>query len=113
MRRRPLAALLGLALGLVLAEGAARLLEARRPVPPPTAQLTFRPHALLNFELTPDVRRRGRETIGPLGFRGPTPGVPKPAGTLRVLCLGGSTTYGDGLEDGDTYPVRLQELLAA
>jgi lysophospholipase L1-like esterase len=113
MRRRPLAALIGLALGLGLAEGGARVLEARRPAPAPTAPLTFRPHALLNFELTPDVRRRGRETIGPLGFRGLTPAVPKPAGTLRVLCLGGSTTYGDGLADGETYPERLQDLLAA
>lgn len=111
-RRRWLAGLLGIALGLGLAEGVARWIESRRPVAP-TAPLTFRPHALLAFELTPDVRRRGREGIGPAGFRGPAPAVPKPDGVRRVLCLGGSTTYGDGLADGETYPERLGERLGA
>jgi lysophospholipase L1-like esterase len=108
MGRRLLAGLIGLALGLGLAEGVARFVESRRTDGGPGAPLTFRPHALLSFELTPDVRRRGRETIGPIGFRGPTPAVPKPEGTTRVLCLGGSTTYGDGLEDGETFPEQLQ-----
>jgi lysophospholipase L1-like esterase len=113
MRRRLLAGLLGLALGLALAEGAARWIEARSPDrPAPAAPPAFRPHALLSFELTPGVQRRGRETIGPHGFRGAAPAVPKPADVVRILCLGGSTTYGDGLADGETYPEQLQALLA-
>jgi lysophospholipase L1-like esterase len=30
---------------------------------------------------------------------------------VRILCLGGSTTYGSGLEAGETYPARLAALL--
>lgn len=112
MRRRLLAGFLGLAVGLALAEGAARWLEARRPErPAPAAPAAFRPHALLTFELTPLVERRGRESIGAHGFRGVPSVLPKPADTTRILCLGGSTTYGDGLPDGETYPERLGELI--
>ena len=114
MRRRLLAALLGTLLALALAEGLARVLEARRPAaPPPSASLAFRPHALLGYELVPGHVRRGRESIGPHGFRGRAPALPKPEGVRRVLCLGGSTTYGDGLADGETYPEQLEALLAA
>ena len=46
------------------------------------------------------------------GFRGPEITLDKPSGTLRVLLLGGSTTY-DTNTDGETWGDRLQELLAA
>jgi len=36
---------------------------------------------------------------------------PKPSGALRVVCLGGSTTFGYNLRDSETYPQRLQERL--
>jgi lysophospholipase L1-like esterase len=36
---------------------------------------------------------------------------PKPPGSLRILCLGGSTTYGYNLADGETYTERLEARL--
>jgi lysophospholipase L1-like esterase len=51
--------------------------------------------------------------INELGFRGH---LPDPAldgdGGLRVVCLGDSFTFGWGVEDGETYPVQLEEALA-
>jgi lysophospholipase L1-like esterase len=35
----------------------------------------------------------------------------KPAGELRILCLGGSTTAGEEVADDETYPAQLQALL--
>jgi lysophospholipase L1-like esterase len=45
------------------------------------------------------------------GFRGPEVSLEKPPGTLRVLCLGGSTTY-DTNSDGETWEDDLQSRLA-
>jgi lysophospholipase L1-like esterase len=45
------------------------------------------------------------------GFRGPDVSLEKPPGTLRVLCLGGSTTY-DTNSDGETWEDDLQSRLA-
>lgn len=48
--------------------------------------------------------------INNLGFRGEDTGYPKPSGTIRVVCLGGSTTFGS-VSDGLTWPERLEEEL--
>lgn len=45
------------------------------------------------------------------GFRGAEITLEKPPGTLRVLCLGGSTTY-DTNTDGETWEDSLQSRLA-
>ena len=40
--------------------------------------------------------------------------MPKPPTAYRIVCLGGSTTYGDGVEDWHfTYPALLQDSLRA
>jgi lysophospholipase L1-like esterase len=44
------------------------------------------------------------------GLRGPEIG-PKAPGTLRVLALGDSFTFGVGAKEGQTFPARLQSLL--
>src|SRR5262245_13523321 len=36
---------------------------------------------------------------------------PKPAGTYRIFCLGGSTTYGHPYDDRTSFPGWLRELL--
>jgi len=47
-----------------------------------------------------------------VGFRGKDVTLPKPAGTYRILCVGGSTTEEGGTDDS-TYPARLEKKLAA
>jgi len=49
--------------------------------------------------------------ISDFGVRGPGPG-PRRANTFRLLLLGDSQTFGFGVLDHETYPARLQELLA-
>lgn len=45
-----------------------------------------------------------------LGFRGADFAPAKPAGTFRVVCLGGSSTFGFHNADDETYPYLLQRL---
>jgi len=58
------------------------------------------------------VEFTNRVAIDREGMRGPEPGPPDP-GTLRILALGDSFTFGVGAEAGETYPARLQEILRA
>ncbi len=61
--------------------------------------------------LKPDGRVSYR--INEHGFRGGPLSVDKQAGTFRVVCLGDSITFGEGVREEDTYPARLEKLLAA
>lgn len=55
----------------------------------------------------------GRVTyrINEHGMRGPSFETSKPAGTFRILCMGDSFTFGEGMHYDDTYPVRLARLI--
>jgi len=44
------------------------------------------------------------------GFRGPEFTKDKPENTYRIFTLGGSTTFGSGVFDNQTYPNYLQEM---
>ena len=45
------------------------------------------------------------------GYRGKAVSMERRPGVARVLCLGGSTTYGDGVEDSNaTYPAQLEKV---
>ncbi|MBN2563720.1 MAG: SGNH/GDSL hydrolase family protein [Phycisphaerae bacterium] len=50
--------------------------------------------------------------INRFGLRGPDISSTKEPGTFCVLCLGDSFTFGEGVRYSDTYPARLQRLLA-
>ena len=76
----------------------------------------FRPHPYLPIVLKPnfDDRWAGRTHVktNSLGLRGPKIPKTKPAGVIRVACLGGSTTFGFyPYQNRDTYPAQLEQLL--
>ena len=50
-------------------------------------------------------------TINSEGFRGEEFTIQKPPGTVRVLTLGASSTFGFGDRDHETYPVYLEQML--
>ncbi len=71
-------------------------------------------HRHLGFALTPNYQR-DRNRHNSLGFRGEDISIKKPEGTLRIACLGGSTTYGEGVAHDYrlSMPSMLQELCRA
>ena len=60
------------------------------------------------YKSTPSTNKKN--PVNSLGFRGPEILEKKPR-TIRIICLGSSTTYGTGLDYGDTYPAILQKKL--
>jgi lysophospholipase L1-like esterase len=49
--------------------------------------------------------------INSLGFRGREFAAEKPPGTYRILCLGDSYTFGDYVNDDETFPADLERKL--
>lgn len=49
--------------------------------------------------------------INSLGMRGPEMSLEKPGNGFRVVCLGDSITFGEGVRYEDTYPVLLATML--
>jgi hypothetical protein len=52
-----------------------------------------------------------RVTVNSFGFRDPERTREKPAGALRIACVGASTVYGHSVHDEETYPARLEAYL--
>lgn len=67
----------------------------------PELGATHRPHGYNTHTSLNDQGFRNREDV----FE------PKPAGALRVVAFGGSTTFGYNLADGETYTERLEARL--
>lgn len=67
------------------------------------------------YELRPGWRGAMDNThtaaVNAMGHRGPERAWDKPAGTLRILALGGSNTFGAGVDDADTWPQLLEDEL--
>ncbi len=75
-------------------------------------RMAYQAQPYVGFGLTPDYDwSSGTKTNNNLGFRGPDTTVEKPAGVYRIVCLGGSTTFSDQVQDDETYPVHLQRML--
>jgi lysophospholipase L1-like esterase len=69
------------------------------------------PHRYLGYYLTPGYRTDA-DQHNALGFRGEEIEQPKPVGTYRIVCLGGSTTYSVAVDDyTQSYPYQLQQIL--
>lgn len=73
----------------------------------------------LHYELRPGSSHRscdahgcGPVTIDRHGARGGTHDTARTPATFRVLCVGGSTTYGAGVGDAQTIPAALERALA-
>lgn len=110
-----------LALLLVGAELGARAYWTRDTLDPLTAAMRnarVGPHPYLAYANRPGFDKPPTEedphqiTHNALGFRGPEVEWEKPEGVTRVLCLGGSSTYGFGpSSDLTTWPARLEHYL--
>ena len=70
----------------------------------------YDPAGDLHGDFGPDGRVIYR--INSLGMRGDAVVSPKPPNTFRVICLGDSITFGEGVHEEMTYPNLLQGILA-
>lgn len=126
--RKPLIVLAAPLLGLGLAEGAVRLMnwvppalpkprgQVVREVADPVVQFVPLPDSSmwLHYREAADEPVRVVEmNVNAHGFRGPEVSREKPAGVFRIACLGDSHTFGNGVEDDETWPAHLQRRLAA
>jgi len=76
----------------------------------------FDPYLFWRFKPDQTLRARGvyKEPvrINSMGFRGREFEEDKPEGTLRVACIGDSTTFGWSVGEGESYPPQLEQMLS-
>ena len=133
---RGVAAAGGVAVVLILAEIVVRIFGLG---PQPLAPRRFEPHGAIPFMTIPngpiayrpnttfesvyDPAGDSRGYLGPTGrvayhinsygLRGPALPVRKQPGSYRIVCLGDSLTFGEGVKYPDTYPAQLRARFAA
>lgn len=80
-------------------------------------ELMYIPSAYFNYGFRPNMKvmfnrkHRERMSINSLGLRGEEFSVEK-GNKYRIICLGGSSTMGNGIsDDAHTWPAQLQKLL--
>ncbi|HEY3968564.1 MAG TPA: SGNH/GDSL hydrolase family protein [Planctomycetaceae bacterium] len=61
----------------------------------------------------PDSGQRVRVAVNSLGFRGPDPAIPKPQGTIRIVCLGDDATFAPAIPESETFCSQLRVTLSA
>lgn len=117
-----LAVLLALALAFEVAVAVGRLPGLRPheldPISDELSKARIQPHPYLayanrpNFRLVPTADDPLDIQHNSLGFRGAETTWEKHEGVFRIVCLGGSSTYGFGpTSDATNWPTRLQGLL--
>lgn len=75
-------------------------------------QVEHRPIPGIGFEMVPNQQAytwASPARINSLGFRGAEPR--NPPGRPLVLCVGDSMTFGNGVEESDTFTFQLQQLM--
>src|SRR5215203_732744 len=103
-------------LGLLAAELAVRLsrpqpvMVVSRGLYEPDPPRRYRLQPGFTGSLTNRVEFDTKVSINQAGLRGPEVGAKAP-GTLRLLALGDSFTFGVGAQARETYPARLEEIL--
>jgi lysophospholipase L1-like esterase len=108
------AASMAVVVSMVLCEIAARIMYPTPPEPMREPQIMYRADPEVGFIHVADQKGwqdDGLATINSLGLRGELPETPKPAGRLRVLAIGDSTTFGWGVADDETYVIQLERML--
>lgn len=76
-------------------------------------QFRIQPHRYLGMRLMPGYES-GPNRHNSHGFRGAEIADPKPPGEFRIVCIGGSTTYGTEIaDDAKAYPAQLEAKLRA
>lgn len=81
--------------------------EIHRTKPHPYMSYCLKP----NWKSSPDAKY-GQKSHNTLGLRGPEVALAKPSGAYRIVCLGGSSTYGNTpTSDEATWPARLEKIL--
>ena len=107
----------GLLFGCVVLEGGLRLFYPQIFLVHPPGMYALDPE--IGYVLTPGFKSSMSRpefhidfSTNDIGLRGINPTSPK-ANTFRILVLGDSQTWGFGVEDNETYSIRLENLLSA
>jgi lysophospholipase L1-like esterase len=118
MRPARLLKKLGISLASLVVLGLAAEAVARLAEPGPFSLYDsnpFEPDAELDYVQIPGFRGRWEDTwyeINSAGYRGPELPPPDAGGLFRVVALGDSCTAGKGVLEEETWPRRLETLLA-
>lgn len=80
-------------------------------VPIELSDLEFSSHGTKIFPLIPITRSTMASKCNDRGFRDRDYAVPRPGNAFRIVCLGDSCTWGQGVKEEDTYSKRLEDLL--
>lgn len=115
-RKVVLANILVLSAFFVLCEGGARLWYLQHGIPfwatstENVSTLYDRTHPYLPVVLAKNTHlsRSAEIQTNSLGFRGPEVEQPKPSGRIRIVALGGSTTFGVAADEATTWPELLR-----
>ncbi|MGQ0702380.1 MAG: SGNH/GDSL hydrolase family protein [Gemmatimonadales bacterium] len=96
-----------------LGEAAVRYRERHRSTVPGTMPSLFYRHVRLRHALVRNYNYYGWVHVNPQGFRGSRPvAIEKRAGTVRIMVVGGSTTFDSFVSaDSAAWPARLETWL--
>jgi len=119
---RALATILGLVLAILLTEAIARgsaqlgIEAGRRIASRDPLKVLYEPFGDFGYRASPGkIERYYNGTFAvfnSMGYRGPLVSIEKPPGTYRIVLLGGSTTFGYGVNDDETIDAHMRRLLS-